>query len=645
MYKWLLIVTMSLLGLTAGPVRAAPPKPADSATSAASAHPLTTQDLESFFSGLVPYALQSSDMAGAGISVVKDGRIIFTKGYGLANRKKRTPVVADRTIFRVGSVSKLFTWTAVMQLVAAGKIDLDRDVNAYLDFKIPPKFGKPITMRDLMTMTPGFEEVVRDLIPKKLYPMRQYLVKNMPARIFPPGKIVAYSNYGAALAGYIVQRVSGEPFAQYVEEHIFKPLDMTDSTFVQPLPDSMKPQMASGYVTTAQRKPGEFELVEAAPAGSMSSTATDMANFMIAELNNGRFRGNTILPPREIKQMHSLQYAPAPGMNGYGFGFYQENRNGLQIVGHGGDTGLFHSDLHLILGADVGFFITFNSAGSHGAAEKVRVALFRKFLDRYFPWSAPREQTVANPEKDAQRVAGWYIATRREESALRLFFLLNETHVSALPNGMITVSLLSRFSLGNTPKRWREVGPLYYREVGGQAHLKFVTDKDGRIQYWTSDDMIPVELFQPRDGLLQLGIMSLMMKAAIAVLALTLLIWLGGWLVRRRFDVPFEMETRHYWLRLASRLGALLLLAVVGIWLALLASGVFEIGTLLLTAYVLGVFGILGGIAIVVEGVPRVVRGPGGILVRCGETLLVLSAIYGIWAILELGLANFHMSY
>ncbi|MGH8146764.1 MAG: serine hydrolase domain-containing protein, partial [Rhodanobacteraceae bacterium] len=417
-----------------------PPSPlADNASiqnGPAGAAALTPQDVSTFFDALVPYMLKRNDIAGGVISVVKDGHLIFAQGYGHANVAKRTPVIADQTLFRVGSTSKLFTWTAVMQLVAADKIDLDRNINAYLDFKIPSKFGKPITMRDLMTMTPGFAETIHDLMvatPRQLVPLRQYLVDHMPPRIFPPGKVVAYSNYGAALAGYIVQRVSGEPFDTYVENHVLKPLGMTHSTFRQPLPAVLRGDLATGYITATGKTIVPFEPVQAWPAGSLTSSATDMARFMIMQLQNGQFDGASILPVATAKLMHSHQYSAAPGMNGYDLGFYQENRNGLRIIGHGGDTIAFHSDLHLLLDKDVGIFMSFNSAGKapNGTAESVRTELFRAFLDRYFPYQPPVQATVAKPQRDAARVAGWYWSSRRENSALRLLFMLGQVHVAA----------------------------------------------------------------------------------------------------------------------------------------------------------------------------------------------------------------------
>ena len=248
---------------TTGPAPATPLAPHASAAAPLPAvpeptHDLSAQDLEAFTDGLIPYALDRGDMAGGVFVVVKDGQILFAKGYGFSDVAKRAPVVADQTMFRPGSVSKTFTWTAVMQLVQAGKIDLDRDVNDYLDFKIPEKFGKPITMRNLMTHTAGFEDGFDKSFVKtadQLFPLGDYLKNYMPARIYPPGKVVAYSNYGASLAGYIVQRLSGESYADYIANHILKPLGMTHSTLAQPLPADLAPFMSKGYLRPPTTSP------------------------------------------------------------------------------------------------------------------------------------------------------------------------------------------------------------------------------------------------------------------------------------------------------------------------------------------------------------------------------------------------------
>ena len=353
---------------------------------------MTGEDLSAFFAGLVPYALHRADIPGGVIVIVKDGKILFAKGYGYADIEKSRPVDPATTIFRPGSVSKLFTWTAVMQLVQAGKIDLDADVNKYIDFTIPPYEGKPVTMRDLMTHTGGFEETVRDLLVDRqdqVLPIDVYLKRRLPTRIFPPGKIIAYSNYGATLAGYIVQRISGEKFEDYIGKHIFAPLKMAHSSFLQPLPAGLMELMATGYLNAGEGKTKPFEFVDTAPAGSSSSTGIDMAHFMLAYLNGGTYDGYQLLKPATIKEMWTPQVTSEQGLPSFDLGFYQDDFNGLPIVGHGGDTVAFHSDLHLIPSKGVGWFVSFNSPGKEGAVEDVRNGLFKLFLDRYYPYTPP----------------------------------------------------------------------------------------------------------------------------------------------------------------------------------------------------------------------------------------------------------------
>lgn len=675
MFKRLMATAVALL-LTTGAATAAPArqasaqKPASSAAmpaavpavastaapaamtaEAATTEPaMTAQDVQTFFDSLVPYAIHRGDIAGGVIVVVKDGQVLFAKGYGYADVAKRKPVIADQTLFRIGSVSKDFTWTAVMQLVQAGKIDLNADVNKYLDFRIPEKNGGPLTMRDLLTQTSGFEDTVRDEFvstPQQILPLGEYVKKDLPNRIFPPGKIVAYSNYGATLAGYIVQRLSGEPFDQYIEDHIYKPLGMDHSTFRQPLPAALVPDMSVGYHSASNKKTIPFESIGIAPAGSMTSSGTDMARFMIAQLDNGQYNGASILSPAMIALMHTPHSKMAPGMNGYALGFYQENRNGLRIIGHAGDTVAFHSDLHLLLDKHVGLFMSFNAGGKNGAVEKVRTALFRDFLNRYYPYTAPQQKTVANPKPDAARVAGWYMGSRRIESGLRLAYALTQSSVTANPDGTIKIAALT--DLSGTPKTWREVGPMTWREVGGQTRTKFVTGKDGRIRYWISDDFLPVEVFQPVHGLKSFGMLKALGTAFIVVLLLTLAIWIGGAIVRRRMRNKLVLTRGQFWWRLASRLGAIVILLLLVAWFvtftSLFATANGNLNGVLTVLYVLGVLATLGALAMLVEGVLRIVRGPGGWLVRISEFVLGLCALYALWGIIVYGLINFSFVY
>ncbi|MHB8146129.1 MAG: serine hydrolase domain-containing protein [Vulcanimicrobiaceae bacterium] len=633
-----LLVAMALFTSSAqAAVQTAPAKTAPA---------MTTQDLNAFFAGLVPYALHRADIPGAVVIVVKDHKILFAKGYGYADVKTKRPVDPATTIFRPGSVSKLFTWTAVMQLVQAGKIDLDADVNQYIDFKIPPYDGKPVTMRDLMTHTGGFEETVRDLLvdtKAQLLPIDVYLKRRLPTRIFPPGKIIAYSNYGATLAGYIVQRVSGEKFEDYVAKHIFEPLKMVHSTFVQPLPPNLAPLMATGYVNASEGKTKPFEFVDTVPAGASSSTGIDMAHFILAYLNGGNYAGYQLLKPATIKEMWTQQVVPEKGLPGFDLGFYQDDFNGLPIIGHGGDTVVFHSDLHLIPSKGIGWFVAFNSAGKAGAVEDVRNNLFKRFLDRYYPYTPPVEPTVADPQKDAARVAGWYVSSRRVARALAFVYTLGQSHVTANPDGTIEASSMK--NAAGYPVKWREVAPLRYRQVGGDSYLVFGTDANGNVISWASDAVNMVSVQQRVTGLRTFGSIKLLLTIFAGIIVLSLLIRLGAWIARRKLKLSLHLSRNEQMLHAAARIGAIAFLVTLIGWPMLLSSEAAILSPSLpgkmIVLYVIGVIAVIGAIAMIAEAVVRVLRGPGGWLVRTGEILVAIAAVYAIWFLFAMQFVNF----
>ena len=369
----------------APPVIARPdaPQPVTPVTppGAASGRPLTGADLDAWLDGFVPYALGAGDIAGAVVVVVKDGRVLTQRGYGYADVASRRPVDPERTLFRPGSVSKLITWTAVMQQVEAGRIDLDADINRYLDFRIPPLDGKPITMRQALTHTAGFEDRAKHLItydPAQVYALDAYLKLWTPRRIFAPGTTPAYSNWGTTLAGYVVQRVSGVSFDDYVDRRIFQPLGMTRSTFRQPLPARLRPLMSTGY-SRASEEPKGFEFVNPAPAGSMAASGADMARFMISHLNGGA----GLMRPETAQLMHRTATNILPSLNRMALGFFETNANGRRVIGHLGDLQAFHTALHILPAENVGIYLSVNSGGKEGASSTIRAAFFQDFMDRY----------------------------------------------------------------------------------------------------------------------------------------------------------------------------------------------------------------------------------------------------------------------
>ena len=569
-----------------------PPQPMPQGT-----HEMTASDVEAFLDGIVPLQLGRNDIAGATVAVVKDGKLLFAKGYGFADVQSKKPVSPQETLFRPGSISKLFTWTAIMQLYEQGKLDLDHDINEYLDFKIPDAYGKPITLKNVMTHTPGFEEQIKDLFDTKpVSPnLGQYLKTHIPGRIYPPGTVPAYSNYATAVAGYIVERVSGRPFEQYVTENIMQPLKMTHSTFSQPLPQELAPFMSSGY-RLGSDSAGPFEIVNPFPAGSLSSTATDMAQFMMAHLQDGQLGDVKILKPETARLMHSRLFALDDGANAMCYGFYEETRNGHRIIGHGGDTVFFHSDLHLVLDQNVGFFISYNSAGnSSGLGDSPRANIWEAFLDRYYPYTVPAT-TSASAKDDAKAVAGTYVLSRKSENSfLKVASILQQFSVSPVGDGDIEVPQLT--GPNGKPKRWQGVGPMTFLERDGQDKLIFKPDQDGRMQM-----ILPYPFFiGQRIGTLQNGkLMSLVLGASLVFMLATLILWPIVWFVRRHYGGKLELTPRERLFRILVRVVFALDLIFIAALFGLVTYGLSHLevfsdrGTMWF--YLVQIIGILGAL-------------------------------------------------
>jgi CubicO group peptidase (beta-lactamase class C family) len=565
---------------------------------------LTPADLSAFLDGLMPLQLERGDIAGSVVAVVKDGKVIFARGYGYADVAAKKPVSPEDTLFRPGSVSKLFTWTAVMQLVEQGKLDLDRDVNDYLDFKIPSTFPQPVTLRNIMTHTSGFAETAKDLFVKDaadVKPLGAYLAEHIPNRIFPPGTTPAYSNYATTIAGYIVERVSGKPFDEYIATNIFQPLGMSHTTFDQPLPASLKPLMSNGY-TLASKDAKPFEVVQAWPAGSVSTSAMDMTRFMIAHLQNGEFNGAHILRPETAQLMHARQFSSNPAMNGMALGFYEETRNGHRIIGHGGDTVYFHSDLHLILDAGVGFFVSYNSAGKGDISN--RTALFEQFLDRYFPYQIPPATPPPTAVADAKAVSGLYIVSRRlQGNILEASGMLGEARISSMPDGKITADALKDFS--GKPKKFSEIAPLVYREVDGQDKLAFKREPNGRLQVAID---YPFMVFD-RVGWLQSKTWNyFVLCASLGIMVLALILWPVNGLLRRHYGKKLQLSSRDRKLRISTRIVCVINILFVLLLALVLTSGegaasLNGIDGRLHALQVLGVIGAVGSLVVVYNAV------------------------------------------
>lgn len=443
------------------------------------AHSLEQADLGSFFDGVFQMQLERSDIAGASVMVMKEGNVLFEKGYGFADLKSKKSVDPNTTIFRLASVSKLFTWVSVMQLEEQGKLDLDTDVNRYLDFQIRPAFNKPVTLRNLMTHTGGFEEVLDDIIvidPKKQPSLRDDLIQNQPRRLFPPGVVPAYSNYGVGLASYIVQRLSGEPFEQYVQDHIFTPLGMTHSSFYQPIQKPLAGFVSEGYRSSTLKPAVGFEMLNPVGAGGLSSTASDMGRFGQALLNGGELDGKRILKPETLALMWTPQFRASDQLPPICMGFYQDWRNGLRWIGHEGDLIAFHSLFFVEPTQKIVLFVSYNSAGGESRA---RPEIINLFSDRYFP-GAPKVDFLKTPANQLRDIEGSYQTTRRADSTkLRMMTEFDQARARVDKDGVLSLGQFK--DLRGHPVEWKPIGKDLWQNQDGQERLFGIRDGNGRV--------------------------------------------------------------------------------------------------------------------------------------------------------------------
>lgn len=459
--------------------------------------PLAYEDttrLEGYLDGLVAAAMREHGIVGASVSVVRGDDMLLLKGYGLADRETAVPVDPARHLFRIGSISKTFTFTALMQLVEDGLVDLDADVNTYLTaFKIPDAFGAPVRIRDLFTHRPGFEEVYKDLFVETadaFYPLEDWLAATAPARVFPAGQVTSYSNWGAALAGYIVQTVSGTRYETYLRDRVLAPLGMGTTTAGQPLgdghPQTMPPHLVNDLATVYSWRDGyyrkhSFEYIVGAPAGSLSSTASDMARYMRAHLSGGTLDGVRILDRATAERMRVRPYPGRPSAD-YALGFRTATIAGYPTLEHGGATLTSYAAMIMVPDLGLGVFMAVNGAASALAPQKTASLLIAEMIaDMTGGASIQKPAALPMTAADAVPFSGTYMTTRRSYTGLAKLF--------AMPTGAATVApspgggLLVAGADGVTD--YVRTGPTAFRARDGHSVISFELDDTGRaIRYY-----------------------------------------------------------------------------------------------------------------------------------------------------------------
>ena len=423
-------------------------------------------DAAAFFDTAVPAGMARYNIPGAAVAVVADGELVYARGYGYADIETETPVNPEETLFHVGSITKLFTWTCVMQQVEQGTIDLNADVNTYLkDFSIPETYpGHPVTMRHLMTHSAGFEETEVHFAvaePADLYSFRIYCKENIPALVYPPGTVTSYSNYGTTLAAVIIEDVTGIPYDQYVQENILDPLGMTDTIISYPAAPEMDAYTASGYhyLGGANAAVPDTAFV-IGPAGTISSTATDMAKFVGMHMEEGTLNGAQVLAPDTARLMHAPAFANDPRVSSMCLGIYENHIGGERIITHGGDTDTFHSLLVIIPERQAGYFVSYNSAGGNTARNDLLMA----FVNHFYPapeTAAPADTDISS--SSGETYAGTYQTTRHNYRTFE-FWLTPPQQMRVEAGGDGTI-LMSRD--GRPPVAYKEIEPGVFAQADG----------------------------------------------------------------------------------------------------------------------------------------------------------------------------------
>lgn len=442
---------------------------------------IDAKTLESLLDGVIAAEMQKQQIPGAAFILVQDGRVILARGYGVADIERKTRMTSD-TIVPIASITKVFTGTAVVQLADRGKLDLNADVNRYLrSVRVPATYDAPVTATHLLTHTGGFDELRGRLVgspEERTQPLGRFLTTRL-MRVRPPGELTAYSSFGTALAGLLVEDVSGIPFERYLASNVWAPLRMNRTSIT--VPDELLADRAIPYELDEKKiVPIPFERYHSTPASSINSTADDMGRYMLALLNEGSLDGERILSQSATRDMLRQQITMHPRLPGFGYVFQMSDTNGQRIVEHGGNIGGFHSLMVLLPDHKTGFFIV-----AHREGADLRSPVRKAILDRWFPDPSPPPRPVADPSAlpRLKRLEGTYRASIWCHTCPFDPDRVQDVKVTVNPDGSVNV----------WDERWIEVAPLFLRSADGRRRIGFHADDKGNITALTAGSWMVLE--------------------------------------------------------------------------------------------------------------------------------------------------------
>ncbi|MEM1248445.1 MAG: serine hydrolase domain-containing protein [Acidobacteriota bacterium] len=511
-------------------------------------------NLEAFVDGFMSGYRSQTRAVGAVVAIVANGETLLLKGYGDARLEPQAPVDPEQTLFRIGSISKTYVWTAVMQQLEQGTIDLDTDVNQYLDdYQVPKTYDEPVTLTHLLTHSAGFEENFIGLfaLEEDSRSLTDILNQEMPARVRPPGELSVYSNHGSALAMLTLEDALQRPWLEILEQDILEPLGLTRTTFVQPVPAPLSETLSAAF---RGRREVPFAHVPMASIGAASATAADMARYMRFHLAEGLVpdgSGERLLAEDTALRMQSDLFSNVPGGAAMQHGFYQLSRNGVRIFGHGGSVDSFQSLMALFPEQELGLFVSFNTVGSSGGP------FLRAFVDHYFP-ADDAESPAAQPT-DLSPFVGSYRTARSSGADFTkyLWFIEPET-VSVDGEQLVTA--------GESRDRWTPIGENSFAQVDGPSRLNFLTSGDGDVTGFVRSEWAPAAYLRiPWSEQRSLHVLILL-AALLTTLTTLFALPISAWLGRKNPDRPrLPVLSRLFaWLAcLASLAGGALVVASV----------------------------------------------------------------------------------
>jgi len=539
--------------------------------------PTEPAEFEAFLDAYLAEQMETYHIPGVVFTMVKDGEVFFSKGYGYADLENKAPMDPEETVLVTASLAKIFAGVGVLQLNERGVIDLQEDVRPYFtEFLLKTNFDEPLTFANLLTHTDGFEARMIGVAARTqddLLPLGELLETYAPTQLYPPGKYMTYGDYASNLSGYLTQEISGVPFEQYMAENILVPLGMTNSSFYQPPPDELLNRQAVGYeYQNGHQEPIEF-YTRYGPSGGLRTTAADMNPFMLALLNGGEYGGTRILNQSTVAALFTQQFTPDPGMSGITYEMFEHFENGQRALLRDGDGIGARNRMILFPDQNLGFFISYNSGDSN-----LRLNIVSAFLDKYYPATGSTTPVPMDGYQERTRqFAGTYRYLQADATTFgkSMFFFSQLIGVTATDVGYL--SIVTRGMGGDQSSvmggfegtsLWVEVEPLYFERVDGKGQLAFVQDDSGHIiqmitgqGYHSTFEKLPWY----ETPTFQTILIALAISLMVTMLISTLIFWPLGALIRKLRKQSAQKPVS--WGAVAARLWATLVAGMLGLFL------------------------------------------------------------------------------